>query len=260
MKKISYLLSVLAMCLVFTACSEDTDRTMYYPTNTESTFASTSGSYVFGVDDAAEYAITVSRINSNGRATIEITNDDTEGVFIVPATVEFADGELDATINVAFDRSGMQAGTAYSVKISLPAHPITGKATNFDLSVRRDYTWEPFVTGNLVSFFMNGERQLYRGQEDPNAYKFIDLYATGYDFVFVVRDGVMTMFESTNSRGYTFVTGFVHSNPAYGMVSVDFDPDPNYSYVDLDEKIIVLSNYYYCGAGGWGWKDDYFTW
>ena len=53
MKKISYLLSVLSICLAFAACSEDTDRTIYYPTNTESTFSSTSGSYWFGVADPA---------------------------------------------------------------------------------------------------------------------------------------------------------------------------------------------------------------
>ena len=113
-------------------------------------------------------------------------------------------------------------------------------ATNYTLNVRRDYTWEPFATGQLTSFFMDGERELQRGQEDENAYKLKDLYATGYDFVFVLKDGVMTMFESQNAYGYVFVTGFVHSNPAYGMVSINFDSDPEYSTFSLEDKKIVL--------------------
>ena len=74
----------------------------------------------------------------SGKATVEITNDDTEGIFTTPSSIEFADGETIAAINVAFDRSVMQASTVYSVKISLPEHPISGKATNYTLSVRRD--------------------------------------------------------------------------------------------------------------------------
>ena len=260
MKKISYILSVLSICLAFGACSEDTDRVMYYPTNTESTFTSTSGSYVFGADDPAEYNIVVRRVNPKGEAVIEIANSDTESLFNVPSELKFADGETESTLTVSFNRSSMLPGTAYPVKISLPEHPITGKATNFNLSVRRDYTWELYVTGDLKSFFVNGQRELYRDVDNHNAYKFKDLYASGYDFVFEVRNNVMTMFENQNSRRYVFVTGFVHSNPAYGMVTIDFDSDPDYSYVDLNEKKIVLSNYYYCGAGAWGWKDDVFTW
>lgn len=260
MKKISYLLSALSMCLLFVACSEDTDRIFYYPTNTEATFGAAKGSYVFGVDDAAEYNLTISRTNPNGQATIEISNSDTDGLFTIPSTVEFADGESEATINVKFDRSIMAAGVAYDVTVNLPQHPITGKPTAYKLSVRRDYTWEYFAEGSIKSYFVQGEAVLYRGQEDQNAYKLKDLYAEGYDFVFVVKEGVLTMFESSNSRGYTFVTGIIHSNPAYGMASVDVDPDPQYTYVDLEQKKIVLSNYYYCAAGGWGWKDDVFTW
>ena len=122
MKKISYLVSVLCMCLAFAACSEDTDRTFYYPTNTEATFAAKTGSYSFGKDDPAEYSITVSRVNTNGNANVEITNNGAEGIFNIPSSIEFVDGENEAIINISFNRSNMEVGKVYPVTIDLPTH------------------------------------------------------------------------------------------------------------------------------------------
>ena len=68
-------------------------------------------------------------------------------------------------------------------------------------------------------------------------------------------EGSISQLQDVHCNGYyDIVPGY--KLLSYGMVYTYFDADPEYSYFDSEENLIVLSMYYYVGAGAFGWKED----
>ncbi len=260
MKSIKYILATTLSLFLCIACSEDTDGTIYRAANTEATFESASLSYTFGADDPDAYQVVVKRGNAVGGASVAITFKDESGLFSAPANAEFADGEYETTIPVTFDRSKLVVGKDYDMTITIPDNPVKERLTTTKLVINRDYVWELFVTGTYYSDLFNPlERELHKAQ-GADRYKLASLFASGIDFIFdVAEDGSMTMPGDPNANGvYPFTTGTEYGD--YGMLYLYFDPDPDYSFFDINNQTIYISNYYYVGAGNFGWRDDVFEW
>ena len=262
MKKILYSLVTALFALSFSACdNNDTEGVYYHAENTEAVFAKASGAYFYAGSDPGEYNVTLIRGNANGAASIPVTATDQSGYFTVPATANFADGSYEATLTVTFNKEALEVGKVYSIALEIPENPIQGKQTTYKLNVTRDYSWEVIAQGTYTSaLFGESSVTLERANENKSYYKLKDVFAEGYDYKLLVDDsGAISMMEDLNDYGfYDITTGYVH--PSYGMIYSYLDPDPAYSYFDAENQLIVLSQYYYVGAGSFGWFDDYFVW
>ncbi len=262
MKKILYTLSIVLAVSTFCACNDnDTIGVFYYPDNSEAIFTSSKSEYFFTAADLGEYEVTVQRANSKGSAEVEVINSDTTGLFTIPGIVFFEDGELEATIKVTFEKEQLEIGTPYTIGLQLPETPIEGKQISHKLTITRDYTWE-FFTECTATTYLYGESTatIYKALENPSYIKIKDLYSEGHELKLLLGgDGSISMLQDVNSYGYyDMETGFIH--PSYGMIYTYIDADRNYSYFDEAQNTIVLSMYYYVGAGAFGWKDDVITW
>ncbi|MBO5014216.1 MAG: hypothetical protein J6J26_11285 [Bacteroides sp.] len=262
MKKTLLYLATALFAFLFSACNDnDTEGVIYNAANTEAVFTTAKGSYFYNAADPGEYTVTLMRGNANGTASVSISSTNESGYFNVPATANFADGEYETTFTVTFDKEALEIGKNYNIAMKLPETPITGKQISYTLTVTRDYTWEFYANCQAMSdLFGEWENSLERAKENPSYFKLKDAYAEGYDIKFLVdENGSISMPEGPGSNGYYDVTtGYMH--PSYGMMYSYLDGDPAYSYFDIENHVLVLSQYFYVGAGGFGWYDDVFTW
>lgn len=262
MKNILYYLIAALFTLSFSACdNNDTEGVYYNAANTEAVFAVESGSYFYSAADLGEYNVTVIRGNAKGAAEIAVTMTDEYGYFSIPNTVNFEDGSYEATITVSFNKDALEIGKNYTIGLKLPENPISGKVTDYALTVTRDYTWEFFTNASITSGLLGKWTfGIERAKENQSYYKLKDLYAEGYDVkILINEDGSIAMPGGPGSNGmYSITTGYKH--PSYGMVYTYLDPSTDYSYFIKEENLLVLSQYYYVGAGAFGWFDDVITW
>lgn len=262
MKNIKYILVLLIGVVVFAACDDNAvDGTIYHANNNEASFPSETSSYTFGAEDPEQFEVTIQRASLSGAVSVPVTATDASGLFTIPQSVDFADGAYEAKFVIAFNRDNLKTGEAYPITLDLPANPVVTKTISHAVTITRDYVWEPYLTGTFESgFFEDKWEQALDKAVGVERYKFTDLFASGYDFIFEVsEDGIITPAVKANSSGtYTVTTGYMHSS--YGMVYMEFDPDPEYSLCDWENKEIKLNSRYFVGAGSFGWLDDVFTW
>lgn len=157
MKKI-YLLALLIGLVAFTGCSEDD---LVKPTPSPEAPAGTQGVYFPASNksafelmpvDPTEFVLTIARTESNGAIDVPINvevNDD--NVFVVPASVSFADGETEKTFKVTFPSAA--EGITYDLK----------------LNVEGDEFVNPYVSG-LSYVKTNATRVKWVAVEDPMVY------------------------------------------------------------------------------------------
>lgn len=123
--KIDRLIKAFSLLLVvmFSACSDFEDTEILSPAKpagNQGVFYPTSNVSAFELEptDATQISVKVSRAVSAGAASIPVivlTND--EGVFNVPATANFADGEKETSIVVTFPNAA--EGITYKLKLGL---------------------------------------------------------------------------------------------------------------------------------------------
>ncbi len=175
-----YFLMAMAVCLSFTACSDDDDNWSPGPQEEGSGIA---GAYfhngnetLYEVDPTAEtvFPVTVCRLDSVGALSLPIevlTND--SNVFVVPEAVEFADGAKEATFNVRYD--GAKEGVTYNLSIAVPQAQVSlykefDGAIDFSCSVVR-IKWNEMGTG----YFLDGTTSYFFGV-DPTVPMAVKLY------------------------------------------------------------------------------------
>lgn len=210
-KKISILLALPA-AMLFSACEQDNMGEMYDLTTQGVSFGATSQNASLPSEYTTEtISVEVLRSETNGAASIGLSFsviDDDENVlpstgFQVPATVDFADGEFTATVNITVDNT-ITPGMNYNVVLALDETQAIADAaamTQKVVTVFRDYTFTTIGMGTYISTFFVAD---YDGDGKPdgplimevevqkadqaNIYKVVDLYETGYDVRFQVAD------------------------------------------------------------------------
>ena len=163
-----YMLIAFAASLSMTAC-ESEDDFQCGPEDSETK----AGAYFEALTDNIELepteatvaSIYVSRLNSKGALSLPIrVAKNQDDVFSVPATVEFADGERMAAINVSFDKA--EVGNPYTLTVEIPEdyvslyHEVPGYAS-YSLTISR-VKWEKLGT----CYWVDGNISTLWGVED----------------------------------------------------------------------------------------------
>jgi hypothetical protein len=174
---------------------------------------------------------------SSGALEVPIIVDaNTERAFLVPVNIVFPAGKDTVEIAIGISPSA-PAGVDLSIAIS-----VNEQYTN----PYKD-TYNMYATGVWESAFFGQawDQQLYKaGGQD--VYRFYGPWEEGYDIRFQ-WDGKSKTIKPLNGTNATvgetpvvrYPTCVVDSR--YGMVSFCIDPDPVYTYFDLENKVLVLS-------------------
>lgn len=125
MKTIKYILVLIIGIFAFSACdSNDTDRTIYHPANTEAAFVTDESEFVFNTGDPNQISVNLMRGNSAGSASIALTVANNSGILNVPSTADFADGVNVISIPITVNTESLVVGEEYEITLSIPENPI----------------------------------------------------------------------------------------------------------------------------------------
>jgi len=254
MKNIWKGLLAVAALFVAGACSEDAEMNVYPGRSDEAFFSEEEFSYIMGASDPAAYTVQVYRANKDGNATaaVKLTTDPgVENYFSGPASVEFADGAIEADYTITIDREKLTPGAQSTVTLELAGETELLYATVCTVNIMRDYDWTTYATGTFTSEWWEGEWPQELQRVDLGGgnylYRFPDLYAEGEDVRFTVVDGQVVP------------TGTIWLNYTYGSYG------PMYyelaaSKFDEEAKKIMMNGYYRVQAGRLATGYETFAW
>ncbi len=254
MKNIWKGLLAVAALFVAGACSEDTEMNVYPGRSDEAFFSEEGFSYIMGASDPATYTVQVYRANKNGSASaaIKLTTDPgAENWFSGPATVEFADGAIEADYTITIDREKLTQGAENAVTLELVGGTDLLYATACTVNIMRDYEWATYATGTFTSGWWEDEWPQELQRVDLGGgnylYRFPDLYAEGEDVRFTVVDGEVVP------------TGTIWLNYTYGSYGPMFFQLRTSSFSEENKEIKMTGRY--CVQAGWlDEGDETFTW
>lgn len=190
--KIFLLAAVALVAGAFVSCSDDDNFTagpaaegpqVYFPSGTTTEFSLS--------DDVNSIVVPLRRVDTNGAVTVALLADDPSGLFTIPASASFAEGQDKVDLNITFDRRSLVDGTEYPLQIMINDESVTtpyGDRT-IALSVT-PWPWEEMGTGRFredwLSNFFNGpnvevEVPVHRHKSRPGVYMFENMF--GWDFM-----------------------------------------------------------------------------
>jgi len=269
-KKIVSLSIIAASILV--SCSEWEDTSTPGPQvspDTPSVRFAASNATSFEFDPGTpDFTLTVIRDDSDADIEVPIrVISNTDEVFSIPASVVFSAGEdtVDITIGISAEAP---VGDELSIALSFD-EPFTNPYKTENSSYYGKVSmikWVLFKSGiwESADFFEESwEQDLYKA-EGQDTYRFYGPYAEGYDIRFI-WDGKSKSITPTGGESAVvggapvvrYATGVLH--PTYGMFYFNIDPDPEYTYFDIEAKKLVLNGAFTVAAGSFGWYDEVFT-
>lgn len=215
MKKYSILISiVLGLSFILYSCDTDNDGAKYRPKTDGVTFLSAKATAKMEYPDES-FKIRLSRLQTKGTLDVPITTVDPSGLFSVPATASFADGEGYVDLDITF--SDIAVGARYNLELSFPEEYIGERDSLVSLNetvitVYKDYLWEDYGEGTIASsiFGFTDDVEIKRAVQNPHAYLIIDPYVRGYPIAFELSDD-----ETAVTEFFIQPTGYVDSR--YGM-------------------------------------------
>ncbi|MCD8031530.1 MAG: hypothetical protein LUF85_12100 [Bacteroides sp.] len=155
-----YILGVFTVFVCFfTSCSKDNEGTEYMQTNVGVSFYWSNHNVVL-IPANEGFNVEILRGDLNGSATISISSTDESGVFSVPSSVTFADGEgvakLFISVNVEDD---LELETNYPLVLSIAekGQLSPGAIQTATINVTKDYDWILLGTGTFYEYFVSGE-------------------------------------------------------------------------------------------------------
>ncbi len=212
-----------ALCAVvalgFTACTEEVDYTPATPSNVNDQvyfLASNSATPVMDKADT-QFTVLVGRDNGSSAQSVplKITNP-TPDIFTVPETIEFAAGETEKEL-VILTSEKIEYCKPYYLKLEIPeefTNPYNVQDNHPSVImnvVKEDY--EPYATGTYTSNFFGGSwAQDMEYSPATDMYRFPNLYADGYHYVFSWDGSKIKAAKSKVESGYVHKT--------YGMCSI----------------------------------------
>lgn len=198
----------MALVAGFTACSEDgadyqpgavaEGPQAYFPSDAQTSFS-------VGAEDSA-VTLPVNRVETAGALDVPVlvtVAEGNEGLFEVPTSVSFNDGDESTTLDVAFDYTALTAGTTYEVTLKLDDPTMTTPYASSEVTVAITVP-EPYVLmgtatiwDGLVYTLFTGEVssapyevEVYEHLEYPGYLFFKNAYTKAYPTSFFVDFGM----------------------------------------------------------------------
>lgn len=202
--KIFFLSALVATAGLFTACTEDSDWSAGELAEGPQAYfsADVQTSYTIGAEDTS-VTLPVMRVETAGALDVPVlatVAEEHAGLFTVPATVAFGDGQNTTNLVVSFDYAELTPGSTYEVALTLDDPTLTTPYGNSQLTVTIAVP-EPYV---LIG------KALYRDDIVPSAYNL-----GGFPEYYV------EVYENTNMPGYIFMkNAYTKVYPVSGLAAI----------------------------------------
>lgn len=122
MKKIHNLFTTLLLAATALALGSCTDEYEYTAATVEGQqvyFSNTLASTQNISDTESSFNISLNRIKTDGELTVNLTLDDASGIYSIPSSVSFADGEDEVSIPVSYDPTKLEYDVFNDVTIAI---------------------------------------------------------------------------------------------------------------------------------------------
>lgn len=279
-------LSALSLAVVaLWGCTNEVD---YDPaaalTNAQVFFASDAASSFDLNDDQNSVTVEVSRVNTSGSLTIDVTASamvqngdeyDETDIFSVPATATFADGSATAPITISFDFNEIKPETDYVVTLDIAGDSLTpyGKSQQQVTIVYAPWSpWEEmdgegvYTNGSPFSFSAFVDVEMRVSLLNPNKVQYRVPYLFADDPTVIDVDlsnnivRVPVQVTASSSDGfpvrmcdtYTFYSSVAAGDPAPYEYNSYFDPATGLITVNM--VFFILRD---GGSIGWWGADNY---
>lgn len=204
--------------------------------------------------EPTSYTITVYRSDANAAEALSVpltVLSNTEDIFTVPASVDFAAGSTEAGVVVSFDEA--EIGVSYDLEVALDERYVNPyketSTTSYALNVTR-VKWNPIGTGTWCDGFWYGDIfdvEIYQRDDKPSAYRFTNPYTDEFVTRYVEETGDETdlgtytpyILLNTTSDDYVWWDGYFNFNtgyPGYGEILAVYDEE------ELGEECVVVRN------------------
>ena len=112
-------LTALLAVIGLASCSSDDYQMVGKPDNAQVYFSSDMATE-FNIDEGQNSVdVEVRRVKTEGALTVNIESSDEAGLFTIPSSVSFADGENVAKLTISFDFASLKNNTVYPVSLRL---------------------------------------------------------------------------------------------------------------------------------------------
>lgn len=183
MNKFKLLLGTLVCLIVLSACVEDEDYIPNIPTTSEDVyFPSDLPSTINLSKDETSFNIPILRLNNIGEREVQIlvTTTDKSGIFSVPNSVVFADGDSIANIIIGYDVERMSDGEYFDFEIWLKGNESTSYSEQtYTFSAGIPDPWKTLgnATFNDAFFFYDFYGvEIQQNIDNPNEFRLVKPY------------------------------------------------------------------------------------
>lgn len=173
------LLSVTALTLG--SCTEEYEYSGAKAEGEQVYFSNALGSTVNLSNTESSYAIQLNRINTSDELTVNLTLNDESGIYSIPSSVTFAQGDSIATFNLSYDPTKLEYDVFNSVTIAIADADYTTPYGNSSYTFNAGMP-SPYVsigTGRFAdNFFVSGyaEVEIMQNQNNPNQFRIMHPY------------------------------------------------------------------------------------
>ena len=247
-KKIIYFISACALLFLTNSCQEEEGTLFEFGGKSYASFD--AAKYSFNAEPEGKIVVYLYQMSGGGEnttVTVSVDYNGAEDIFTVsPTQISFDADNSKIPVEISYDITKLDLFEPYTILLSIPEqdYPGTGVVEEQEVVITLQPEWELFGEGIYESEFWGDSwsQNIYRGLGVEalgiEVYMMPSLYVAGADFVFLidVATGAIGIpgVEPNENGYYRWEMGWAH--PDYGNVWIMFDPDPDWSWFDKDNK------------------------
>lgn len=180
------LLSVMALTLG--SCTEEYEYSGAKAEGQQVYFSNALGSTVNLSNTESSYALTLNRIDTSEELTVNLTLSDESGIYSIPSSVTFAQGDSAVQFNLSYDPAKLEYDVFNSVTIAIADADYTTPYGNssYSFSVGMPSPYVLLGTGtfadNNLGLSGYAEVEIYQNQNNPNEIRVMHPYDDYVEF------------------------------------------------------------------------------
>lgn len=177
-------MSLLAvMTLTLGSCTEEYEYSAAKAEGEQVYFSNELSSTVELSNTESSYAIQINRINTTGELTVNLTLSDESGIYSIPSSVTFAQGDSTATFDLSYDPSVLEVRHVFnSVTVAIADAEYTTPYGNssYTFSAGMSSPYVSLGTGTYMDAGLYGDTpfdvEIMQNQNNPNMFRIMHPY------------------------------------------------------------------------------------
>ena len=201
-----YSLALLTVVLGFASCDSEKDAN-YEPaaaSGSQVYFSNETPATVNITKDATSFSIPVLRVNTAGALSVAITATDESGIFTIPSSVSFKDGESEAALTIGYDPTKLEYDDYKTIALSINDEQLKTlygmSAITFNVGIKSPWVslGKGAITDDIVASIFSVPNYTWAVEIEENAiqpgfYRVLNPYTADYPLLAEDEDGEFTV-------------------------------------------------------------------